>query len=154
MALTRTPARPALLHGSPAWTRWLAQLEAGVGPRPAHIVFTGRLTQHMPAAAQAIAKALRQPLHKVPGSRYIGETEKNLGWQLERARQQGWVLFFDEADALFGKRTEVNDAHDRYANQEVSYLLRRREATPGVVQVRVCQRKTHRSDDTVVQFGG
>ncbi len=60
-------------------------------------------------------------------SRYIGETEKNLSKLLERAEAENWLLFFDEADALFGKRTEVKDSHDRYANQEVSYLLQRME---------------------------
>lgn len=58
-------------------------------------------------------------------SEYIGETEKNLSTIFGKAERRGWILFFDEADALFGKRTGVKDAHDRYANQEVSYLLRR-----------------------------
>jgi uncharacterized protein len=58
-------------------------------------------------------------------SRYIGETEKNLAAVFDRAENKDWILFFDEADALFGKRTSVKDAHDRYANQEVSYLLQR-----------------------------
>lgn len=66
-------------------------------------------------------------------SKYIGETEKNLSKIFDRAENKDWILFFDEADALFGKRTSVNDAHDRYANQEVSYLLQRMEAFNGVV---------------------
>lgn len=66
-------------------------------------------------------------------SKYIGETEKNLGRVFDAAEREGWILFFDEADALFGKRTGVADAHDRYANQEVSYLLQRIEQHPGVV---------------------
>ena len=66
-------------------------------------------------------------------SKYIGETEKNLAALFERAERRAWVLFFDEADALFGKRTSVKDAHDRYANQEVSYLLQRVEDFDGVV---------------------
>jgi hypothetical protein len=66
-------------------------------------------------------------------SKYIGETEKNLARLFEAAEQAGWLLFFDEADALFGKRTSVSDAHDRYANQEVSYLLQRIESFSGVV---------------------
>lgn len=66
-------------------------------------------------------------------SKYIGETEKNLSKVFDRAEKQGWILFFDEADALFGKRTSVNDAHDRYANQEVSYLLQRIEDYDGLV---------------------
>ena len=66
-------------------------------------------------------------------SKYIGETEKNLSKIFDRAENKEWILFFDEADALFGKRTSVSDAHDRYANQEVSYLLQRMEAFNGVV---------------------
>jgi len=66
-------------------------------------------------------------------SKYIGETEKNLAKIFDRAERKEWILFFDEADALFGKRTSVNDAHDRYANQEVSYLLQRIEDYDGLV---------------------
>lgn len=66
-------------------------------------------------------------------SKYIGETEKNLSALFDQARNRNWILFFDEADALFGKRTSVKDAHDRYANQEVSYLLQRVEDFDGLV---------------------
>jgi SpoVK/Ycf46/Vps4 family AAA+-type ATPase len=66
-------------------------------------------------------------------SKYIGETEKNLASLFDRARHKQWILFFDEADALFGKRTSVKDAHDRFANQEVSYLLQRVEEFDGLV---------------------
>ncbi len=66
-------------------------------------------------------------------SKYIGETEKNLELLFARAEDKGWILFFDEADALFGKRTNVRDAHDKYANQEVSYLLQRIEDYNGLV---------------------
>ena len=66
-------------------------------------------------------------------SKYIGETEKNLAKVFDRAENKDWILFFDEADALFGKRTSVSDAHDRYANQEVSYLLQRIEDYNGLV---------------------
>jgi hypothetical protein len=66
-------------------------------------------------------------------SKYIGETEKNLSHLFDSAERDGHLLFFDEADALFGKRTGVGDSHDRYANQEVSYLLQRIEAFSGVV---------------------
>lgn len=66
-------------------------------------------------------------------SKYIGETEKNLATLFDKARNKQWILFFDEADALFGKRTDVKDAHDRYANQEVSYLLQRVEEFDGLV---------------------
>ncbi|MCC4212589.1 ATP-binding protein [Leeuwenhoekiella parthenopeia] len=66
-------------------------------------------------------------------SKYIGETEKNLSKLFDKARYKNWILFFDEADAIFGKRTQVRDAHDKYANQEVSYLLQRLEEHPGLV---------------------
>jgi len=66
-------------------------------------------------------------------SKYIGETEKNLASLFERAKNKDWILFFDEADALFGKRTNIRDAHDKYANQEVAYLLQRIENHDGLV---------------------
>ncbi|MGS2739380.1 ATP-binding protein [Sinomicrobium sp. M5D2P17] len=66
-------------------------------------------------------------------SKYIGETEKNLSSLFDKATNKDWILFFDEADAIFGKRTNVRDAHDKYANQEVSYLLQRIESHPGLV---------------------
>lgn len=66
-------------------------------------------------------------------SKYIGETEKNLSSLFDKAINKDWILFFDEADAIFGKRTNVRDAHDKYANQEVSYLLQRIESHPGLV---------------------
>lgn len=65
-------------------------------------------------------------------SKYIGETEKNLAALFDRAEHKDWILFFDEADALFGRRTQVRDAHDRYANQEVSFLLQRIETFSGL----------------------
>lgn len=66
-------------------------------------------------------------------SKYIGETEKNLSTLFDKAENKDWILFFDEADAIFGKRTGVRDAHDKYANQEVSYLLQRIESYNGLV---------------------
>ncbi|GAA3511865.1 hypothetical protein GCM10022393_26970 [Aquimarina addita] len=66
-------------------------------------------------------------------SKFIGETEKNLANLFNKAENKNWILFFDEADAIFGKRTETRDAHDKYANQEVSYLLQRIENYSGLV---------------------
>src|SRR5258705_618465 len=65
-------------------------------------------------------------------SKYIGETEKTLRLAFDGAEEGGEILLFDEADALFGKRSEVKDSHDRYANIEVSYLLQRIEAYRGL----------------------
>jgi SpoVK/Ycf46/Vps4 family AAA+-type ATPase len=75
-------------------------------------------------------------------SKYIGETEKNLSKIFEKAREEDAILFFDEADALFGKRTEVKDAHDRYANVEVSYLLQLMEQHPAWVIWSASSRKS------------
>ncbi|HEY5368337.1 MAG TPA: AAA family ATPase [Hanamia sp.] len=69
-------------------------------------------------------------------SQYIGKTEKNLDEIFNGAQQNGWILFFDEADALFGKRTDVRDSHDKYANQEVGYLLQRIESYSGILLIK------------------
>src|SRR5690606_6914563 len=66
-------------------------------------------------------------------SKYIGETEKNLEKVVAQAEDKNWILFFDEADALFGKRTSISDSHDKYANQEIAYLLQRLEDYNGLV---------------------
>lgn len=66
-------------------------------------------------------------------SKYIGETEKNLESVFRKAETKNWILFFDEADALFGKRTQIQNSHDKYANQEISYLLQRVEDYPGLL---------------------
>ena len=88
-------------------------------------------------AAEVIARDLGLDLYKIDlstvMSKYVGETEKNLERIFGAARNSNAILFFDEADALFGKRSEVRDAHDRYANVEISYLLQRMEAYDGLV---------------------
>lgn len=66
-------------------------------------------------------------------SKYIGETEKNLARIFDQGENKNWILFFDEADALFGKRTSTSDSKDRYANQEIAYLLQRMEEYSGVI---------------------
>lgn len=87
-------------------------------------------------AAEAVAHALALDLYHIDlsqmVSKYIGETEKNLRRVFDAAEEGGAVLLFDEADALFGKRSEVKDSHDRYANMEVSYLLQRMESYQGI----------------------
>lgn len=86
--------------------------------------------------AALIGKEMGRDVYRIDlsmvASKYIGETEKNLARVFDYASQHDWILFFDEADALFGKRTSAKDAHDRYANQEVSYLLQRIEEYSGV----------------------
>ena len=87
-------------------------------------------------AAEVLAAELRLDLYRIDlasmVSKYIGETEKNLRKVFDAAEESGAILLFDEADALFGKRSEVKDSHDRYANIEVSYLLQRIEAYRGL----------------------
>jgi hypothetical protein len=87
-------------------------------------------------AAEVLASELRLDLYRIDlsavASKYIGETEKNLRRLFDAAEDGGAILFFDEADALFGRRSEVEDSHDRYANIEVSYLLSRMEAYRGL----------------------
>lgn len=87
--------------------------------------------------AAALSRSVGLPAYMVDlsalVSKYIGETEKSLAKVFDRAVRERCILVFDEADAVFGKRTEVSDSHDRYANQEVSYLLSRVEQHPGVV---------------------
>ncbi len=87
-------------------------------------------------AAEVLANELKLELYRIDlsavVSKYIGETEKNLRRLFDAAENGGAILFFDEADALFGKRSEVKDSHDRYANVEVSYLLQRMEAYRGL----------------------
>lgn len=84
-----------------------------------------------------LGKSLGRPVFRVDlsmvVSKYIGETEKNLAGLFRQAERESWILFFDEADALFGKRTDVKDSKDRFANQETSYLLQRIETFNGIV---------------------
>lgn len=84
-----------------------------------------------------LGKATGRPVYRIDLakiiSKWIGETEKNLASLFDHAQHQDWILFFDEADSLFGKRTESRDANDRAANQQISYLLQRIEDFPGLV---------------------
>jgi len=93
---------------------------------------TGKTLTATLIGAEAGADVYRIDLSMVV-SKYIGETEKNLASVFDQAQNKNWILFFDEADALFGKRTQTSNSNDRYANQEISYLLQRVEDFPGVV---------------------
>ncbi len=99
-------------------------------------LFAGESGTGKTMAAEVIANELRLHLFRIDlssvVSKYIGETEKNLRRLFDAAEQGGAILFFDEADALFGKRSEVKDSHDRYANIEINYLLQRMEAFSGL----------------------
>jgi SpoVK/Ycf46/Vps4 family AAA+-type ATPase len=102
-------------------------------------LFVGPDSTARTRAAEVLAHELGRDLYRVDfgriTSKYIGETEKNLTRVLEAAESREWVLLFDEADALFGKRTDVKDSHDRYANIEINYLLDRLEAFNGLAIV-------------------
>ena len=99
-------------------------------------LFAGASGTGKTMAAEVLARELRLDLYRIDlsqvVSKYIGETEKNLRRVFDAAEAGGAILLFDEADALFGKRSEVKDSHDRYANIEVSYLLQRMEAYRGL----------------------
>lgn len=99
-------------------------------------LFAGESGTGKTMAAEVIANELKLHLYRIDLSavvnKYIGETEKNLRRVFDAAEDSGAILFFDEADALFGKRSEVKDSHDRYANIEVNYLLQRMEAYRGL----------------------
>jgi len=101
------------------------------------VLFSGPSGTGKTMAASIIAAELGLQIYRIDlstvVSKYIGETEKNLSSIFAAAQSSNAVLFFDEADALFGKRSEVNDAHDRYANIEVAYLLQRVETYEGIV---------------------
>lgn len=103
--------------------------------------------------AGLIANEMKKHIYKIDlsmvVSKYIGETEKNLELLFARAEDKGWILFFDEADALFGKRTNVRDAHDKYANQEVSYLLQRIEDFNGLIIL--CTNMKNNMDDAFIR---
>ncbi len=100
-------------------------------------LFSGPSGTGKTMAAQVLSGQLNLDLYRVDlshvVSKYIGETEKNLGQLFDESHRSGAILFFDEADALFGKRSEVNDAHDRSANVEIGYLLQRMEEHDGIV---------------------
>jgi SpoVK/Ycf46/Vps4 family AAA+-type ATPase len=99
-------------------------------------LFSGPSGTGKTMTAEILARHLDLDLYRIDlagvVSKYIGETEKNLRSIFDAAEQSGAILFFDEADALFGKRTEVRDSHDRYANIEVNYLLQRMESYRGL----------------------
>lgn len=123
-------------HRHRVFSQWgfREKLSYGVG---LSVLFAGVSGTGKTMAAEVMAKELGLDLYKVDlsgvVSKYIGETEKNLDRIFHEAETANAILFFDEADALFGKRTQVKDAHDRYANIETAYLLQKMEAHEGIV---------------------
>jgi SpoVK/Ycf46/Vps4 family AAA+-type ATPase len=102
-----------------------------------NVLFSGLSGTGKTMAAEIMARELGLDLYKIDlsmvVSKYIGETEKNLSAIFQEAKDSNAILFFDEADALFGKRSEVKDAHDRYANIETAYLLQKMDEYEGIV---------------------
>ena len=125
-----------LRHRTTVYERW-GFAELGCRGLGISALFTGPSGTGKTMAAEVLTNELRLDLYRIDlsgvVSKYIGETEKNLRRVFDAAEEGGAALFFDEADALFGKRSEVKDSHDRYANIEVNYLLQRMEAYRGVV---------------------
>jgi SpoVK/Ycf46/Vps4 family AAA+-type ATPase len=113
------------------WGTAKAMNESGIS-----VLFAGPPGTGKTMAAEILAIKLGLPMYRIDLSqvvnKYIGETEKNLKRVFDAADISDMILFFDEADSLFGRRTEVSDAHDRYANLEISYLLERMERFKGL----------------------
>lgn len=122
-------------HRYQVYEEWgfAARMNRGLG---ISALFAGESGTGKTMAAEVIANALGVALYRIDlsavVSKYIGETEKNLSRMFDAAEQGGAILLFDEADALFGKRSEVKDSHDRYANIEINYLLQRMESFRGL----------------------
>ena len=123
-------------HHKRVYTDWGFDQRLSLG-KGAITLFSGDSGTGKTLSAEIIAKELGLDLYKIDislvVSKYIGETEKNLSQVFQEAQKSNAILFFDEADALFGKRSEVKDAHDRYANIETNYLLQRVEEYEGII---------------------
>jgi len=124
-----------LSHRHTVMHRWGFDAKLPYG-RGISMLFTGPPGTGKTMSAMVMGNEMGVDVYRVDLSRvvskYIGETEKNLGEIFDQARYGGAILFFDEADALFGKRSEVKDAHDKYANMETSYLLQKMEEYDGL----------------------
>jgi AAA+ superfamily predicted ATPase len=124
-----------VVHGHRVLSEWGFGRKLSLG-KGVNALFAGSSGTGKTMAAEIIANALQLDLYKIDlsgiVSKYIGETEKNLDRIFAAAENANAILFFDEADALFGKRSEVRDSHDRYANIEISYLLQKMEEYEGI----------------------
>lgn len=122
-------------HSSIVYGSWRFERKLSLG-RGLNALFTGQPGTGKTMAAEVIAADLGVDILKIDlsqvVSKYIGETEKNLRLLFDQAGSANAILFFDEADALLGKRSDVRDAHDRYANTETAYLLQKMEEYPGI----------------------
>lgn len=136
-----TVIRPgSVRYKDPAFEEALLSMRRGaIVTQPTMLVFTGLPKAHLEAEARQVALRLGRPLTRLDLAqvvgKFIGETEKNLDQVLRAAEASGAVLLFDEADALFGGRTDVKDSHDRLANLETSYLLMRLGQFRGLIVI-------------------
>lgn len=125
-----------IIHKGTVYSDWKFDKKLSLG-KGLNALFSGPSGTGKTMAAQIIAKQAQLDIYKIDlssvVSKYIGETEKNLSKIFKEAETSNAILFFDEADALFGKRSQVKDAHDRYANIETGYLLQKMEEYEGVV---------------------
>ncbi len=123
------------------------RLELEKSPVKNSIIFlAGSSEKKKQLTVKELGAALKREVIKIEADelqdKYIGETEKNLSSFFQKAESKEWILFFDEADALFGKRTNVKDSHDKHANQEVPYLLQRLEKYEGLVLISIQSEQT------------
>jgi SpoVK/Ycf46/Vps4 family AAA+-type ATPase len=122
-------------HRGRVYSEWGFERKLALG-KGTNVLFAGPSGTGKTMAASILARELHLDLYKIDlatvVSKYIGETEKNLARIFREAQASNAILFFDEADALFGRRSEVKDSHDRYANIEVAYLLQRMEEYEGI----------------------
>lgn len=123
-----------LQHGRTLYENWGMSVKLKPGYKA---LFHGPSGTGKTLAAALLGKRYNLDVYRVDLSmvisKYIGDTEKNLEKVFKKAEHKNWILFFDEADSLFGKRTGISDSHDKYANQEISYLLQRLEDYQGLV---------------------
>ncbi len=131
-------AKDSLVYLTPSLknnlSQFLRQKNAGVNN---HLLLTNANKKSANNVSRWLGAQTQKNIYQInlPGlaSNYIGETEKNLDRVFSNAEKNNWILFFDEADALFGKRTDIKDAHDKYANIEIAYLLQKIENYKGLV---------------------
>ncbi|MEI6044576.1 MAG: ATP-binding protein [Chloroflexota bacterium] len=139
-------------HRSLVYEKWGFDRKIALG-KGLNVVFAGPSGTGKTMSAEIIASGLHMDLYKIDlstvVSKYIGETEKNLERIFTEAGESNAILFFDEADSIFGKRSEVKDAHDRYANIETGYLLQKMEEYDGIVILATNLRKN--LDDAFVR---
>ena len=140
--LVLRPATHAYIDDIKIWLQYHDALEqdpvmARKLKRGYRVLFYGPPGTGKTLAATLLGKQFNKDVYRIDlsqvVSKYIGETEKNLEKIFTKAENKNWILFFDEADSLFGKRSSISSAHDKYANQEVSYLLQRIEDFPGLI---------------------